>query len=112
MIEGSLGRVQVGDLLPVRIMAVINLSRESFYSGSVAMPDKALAQALAMQEKGTDLIDIGAVSMAPGSPPISESRSRSCTRRHQRLDTHLMAQSHGWRGLTGTSSPLRPIGNN
>ncbi len=76
MIDGMLGKVQVGDLQPVRIMAVINLSRESFYSGSVAVPDKALAQALAMQDKGADLIDIGAVSTAPGSPPISESQEQ------------------------------------
>jgi len=71
-----LGRVEVGDLQPVRIMAVINLSRESFYKGSVAMPDRALAQALAMRDKGADLIDIGAVSTAPGSPPISESQEQ------------------------------------
>lgn len=76
MIEGSLGRVQAGDLLPVRIMAVINLSRESFYKGSVAAPAKALDLARAFVEEGADIIDLGAVSTAPGSPAINESQER------------------------------------
>ncbi len=76
MIEGMLGRVRVGDSHPVRIMAVINLSRESFYKGSVALPDEALAIASAMKDEGADLIDIGAVSTAPGAPAISESLER------------------------------------
>ncbi len=76
MIEGSLGRVRLGDLLPVRIMAVINLSQESFYKGSVAAPAAALDLARAFMNEGTDIIDIGAVSTAPGSPAISESLER------------------------------------
>lgn len=73
MIEGLLGRVLVGDMHPVRMMAVINLSRESFYRGSVATPNEALNLARTVKSKGADLIDIGAVSTAPGSPAISES---------------------------------------
>ncbi len=73
MIEGLLGRVQVGDMHPVRMMAVINLSRESFYKGSVATPDDALSLAMTFKSEGADLIDVGAVSTAPGSPPISKS---------------------------------------
>jgi len=57
-------------------MGVINLSRESFYKGSVAGPHEALALATAMQEEGVDIIDLGAVSTAPGSPAISESLER------------------------------------
>jgi dihydropteroate synthase len=57
-------------------MGVINLSRESFYKGSVADPHEALALATAMQEQGADIIDLGAVSTAPGSPPIGESLER------------------------------------
>ncbi|MFZ3150017.1 MAG: dihydropteroate synthase [Methanothrix sp.] len=72
LIEGILGRVLVGDSHPVRLMGVINLSRESFYKGSVAGPHEALSLAIAMQEQGADMIDLGAVSTAPGSPPISE----------------------------------------
>ncbi|OPY53359.1 MAG: dihydropteroate synthase [Methanosaeta sp. PtaU1.Bin112] len=76
MIEGILGRVPIGDSHPVRLMGVINLSRESFYKGSVASRHEALALAAAMQEEGADIIDLGAVSTAPGSPPISEAVER------------------------------------
>ena len=58
MIKGIIGRVAVGDMQPVRSMGVINLSRESFYKGSVACPDDALSKALAMQSEGADLIDL------------------------------------------------------
>ncbi|VVB70212.1 Pterin binding enzyme [uncultured archaeon] len=76
VIQGMMGRVLVGDTEPVRIMGIINLSRESFYKGSVALPGEALSLAEAMQKEGADLIDLGAVSTAPGSPPISESQER------------------------------------
>ena len=72
VIEGLVGWVKVGDLEPVRLMGVINLSQESFYKGSVASPDEALAIARRLQEEGADIIDLGAVSTAPGSPAISQ----------------------------------------
>jgi len=76
MIQGMVGKVLAGDRQPVRLMGVINLSRESFYQGSVAGPDEALSTALAMQEEGADLIDLGAVSTAPGSPAVDEVREK------------------------------------
>lgn len=76
MIQGMIGRVPAGDGHPVRLMGVINLSRESFYRGSVAGEDEALSLASAMEEEGADLIDIGAVSTAPGSPQVSEDLER------------------------------------
>lgn len=76
MIEGFLGSVPVGDSQPVRLMGVINLSRESFYQGSVAGPHEALSLARSMKEEGADIIDLGAVSTAPGSPAISEAVER------------------------------------
>jgi dihydropteroate synthase len=57
-------------------MGIINLSRESFYQGSVAGPHEALSLATAMQEQGADMIDLGGVSTAPGSPLISEAVER------------------------------------
>lgn len=72
VIEGLVGWLKVGDLQPVRLMGVINLSHESFYKGSVASPDEALAIARRLQEEGADIIDLGAVSTAPGSPAISQ----------------------------------------
>lgn len=76
VIEGLMGWIKVGDLEPVRLMGVINLSRESFYKGSVVSPNEALAAARRLQEEGADIIDLGAVSTALGSPPISEERER------------------------------------
>jgi dihydropteroate synthase len=70
------GKVSVGDDQPVRLMGVINLSRESFYKGSVAGPDEVLSVAEDLQEQGADIIDLGAVSTAPGSPPVSEAVER------------------------------------
>lgn len=77
MIKGMIGRVSLGDAYPVRMMGIINLSRESFYKGSVVGPDDVLAQAMAMQEEGADVIDLGSVSTAPGSPAVSESEEKA-----------------------------------
>ncbi|KUG19388.1 hypothetical protein ASZ90_010892 [hydrocarbon metagenome] len=52
-------------------MGVINCSPESFYRGSYAAADEVYARAIAMQEGGADLIDLGARSTAPGAPPLS-----------------------------------------
>jgi len=76
LIEGTIGRIKVGDLHPVRVMAVINLSQESFYKGSVATTNQALSKARSLVEEGADLIDLGAVSTAPGSSRIDEAMER------------------------------------
>jgi len=75
-IEGLLGDVKVGDLYPVRTMAVINLGRESFYKGSIVGVNQVLKRAQALVDEGAEILDIGAVSTAPGSPPISEEEER------------------------------------
>ncbi len=72
MIEGFLGHVPVGDRYPVRKIAVINLSLESFYKGSIASPAEALNVAVSFIEEGADIIDLGAISTAPSSPIIGE----------------------------------------
>jgi len=59
----KLGWVDVGDGYPTRIMAVLNLSPESFYKGSVALGD-AVERALEL-EKHADILDVGAMSTAP-----------------------------------------------
>ena len=76
MIQGMIGGIPAGDSYPVRLMGVVNLSRESFYRGSVAGPEEALLKAEAMQAEGAELIDVGAVSTAPGSPPVDEAAER------------------------------------
>lgn len=63
MIRGYLGSLSVGDDLPARVMAVINLSPESFYKESVAGEDP-VERALSL-EKHADIIDVGAMSTAP-----------------------------------------------
>ena len=76
MIQGMIGRTPAGDLYPVRLMGVINLSQDSFYKGSVASSSEALSLARTMQEEGADLIDLGAVSTAPGSSPVSDAEEK------------------------------------
>ena len=76
LIEGMVGRVRVGDNQPVRLMGIINLSIESFYKGSVACSSEVLSIAEGMKAQGADMIDLGTVSTAPGSPPVSEARER------------------------------------
>lgn len=75
-IEGELGRLRVGDAYPVRLMGIINLSAESFYKGSVSTPESAASFAIRMADEGAEVIDVGAVSTAPGSPFISEGVER------------------------------------
>jgi dihydropteroate synthase len=62
----NLAGVEVGDGFPVRVVGAINVSPESFYSGSVRR-DRAALQQLAMQmvDEGADILDIGAMSTAP-----------------------------------------------
>lgn len=61
-----LAGVVVGGERPVRIMAAINVSPESFYSGSVHRDRSALRAAAELAvEEGADFIDIGARSTAP-----------------------------------------------
>lgn len=51
---------------PTRVMAVINVSGESFYGGSVASDEGRLTEAVRRAEQeGAAMIDIGAMSTAP-----------------------------------------------
>jgi len=62
----SLADLRVGDALPVRVMAILNVSPESFYQGSVQTDRDSLAEAArAAANAGADIIDIGAMSTAP-----------------------------------------------
>jgi dihydropteroate synthase len=62
----TLAGLSVGDLAPVRVMAVLNVSPESFYQGSVQTDLHAVAEAArVMASAGADIIDIGAMSTAP-----------------------------------------------
>jgi dihydropteroate synthase len=70
-IRASLGRLRVGDGLPVAIAGVLNLSPESFYADSVVKPEEIYERAVRMVEEGANLLDVGAMSTRPGTTPIS-----------------------------------------
>jgi dihydropteroate synthase len=78
--SARLGQVQVGDGFPVRIMAAINLSPESFYKGSVAGTAKEVeTRVRTALGEGAELIDIGGASTAPylkGGVPEEVEKSR------------------------------------
>lgn len=55
------------------IVGILNVTPDSFSDGGeFAEPDRAFAQAIAMEEAGADILDIGAESTRPGSTRISE----------------------------------------
>ena len=65
-ISAQLAGVPVGDTLPVRIMAILNVSPESFYPDSVHTNLEQITEtAHALVSEGADIIDIGAMSTAP-----------------------------------------------
>jgi dihydropteroate synthase len=61
-----LGDLRVGGRTPVRIVGVVNISPESFYSGSVRQDREAWTRAAEqMAREGADFLDVGAMSTAP-----------------------------------------------
>ncbi|MGM0771016.1 MAG: dihydropteroate synthase [Halobacteriota archaeon] len=64
--------LKIGDNHPVRLMGVINLSRESFYKGSVVDKDSVLDVAQRMIDDGATIIDLGARSTWPLADPITK----------------------------------------
>lgn len=60
------------DLTTPRIMAIINLTADSFSGDGLAHDlGQALARAEQALEAGADMLDIGAESTRPGAPPVS-----------------------------------------
>jgi dihydropteroate synthase len=57
--------------LPVRIMGVVNVTPDSFSDGGDFLdPATAVAQALAHEADGADIVDIGGESTRPGHQPV------------------------------------------
>jgi dihydropteroate synthase len=67
----TVNRLRIGGGAPVRLMGVINCSPESFYRGSYTPAGRVYDRAVAMVDAGADMIDLGARSTAPGSPPLT-----------------------------------------
>ncbi|MFW9863346.1 MAG: dihydropteroate synthase [Candidatus Thorarchaeota archaeon] len=73
----KIDQVEVGVNSPSRIMGVINLSPESFYSRSVVTSKEQIHKAVKrMENDGVDIIDVGGASTAPesvyGTQKVSE----------------------------------------
>ncbi|MEN6342215.1 MAG: dihydropteroate synthase [Methanospirillum sp.] len=67
----TIGGVRVGSGEPARLMGVINGSPESFYSGSYSSAASVRQVAERQVAAGAAILDLGARSTAPGSPPIT-----------------------------------------
>ncbi|HEV3345950.1 MAG TPA: dihydropteroate synthase [Methylomirabilota bacterium] len=66
MNRATVAGVSVGDGLDVAVVGALNVSPESFYSGSVVNDaDRLLRAAQAMAEAGAAWLDVGAMSTAP-----------------------------------------------
>lgn len=60
------------DLSRPRLMAVLNVTPDSFSDGGLFdQPDNAVAGAMRLAAEGADILDIGAESTRPGHQPIS-----------------------------------------
>ena len=63
--------LQTGDR--TLIVGVLNVTPDSFSDGGNFLdPDRAFAQAIALEDAGADILDIGAESTKPGSVRVSE----------------------------------------
>jgi dihydropteroate synthase len=61
----TVSNVMIGPKHPVRIMAVLNISRESFYKESIVTSENLERTASSMVALGADIVDIGGASTAP-----------------------------------------------
>lgn len=77
--QARLGSVNVGDKQPVAIMGIINLDPHSFYQNSYYASSKEVMSAVdRMVDENVDMLDVGGVSTAPGSPipPVEVEKKR------------------------------------
>ena len=55
-----------------KVMGILNVTPDSFYSGSRVSGSKAIAERVAgMREEGADILDIGGYSSRPGAEEVS-----------------------------------------
>jgi len=80
MLNCFVGNVGIGKGEPVRLMAVMNASPESFFSHSFVPREQIWATASRFREDGAEIIDLGARSTAPNAPPLTapEEKERVC----------------------------------
>ncbi|MDU9375965.1 Dihydropteroate synthase [Methanocorpusculaceae archaeon Sp1] len=68
--------VTIGSGSSPKIMGVLNISPESFFSDSFTPCDRIVTRALDLLQEGADVIDLGARSTALSAPPLSVSEER------------------------------------
>lgn len=57
----------------IRVMGIINITEDSYFSASRAKDEKTIAERAArLLEEGADILDLGACSTRPGSEPVPE----------------------------------------
>ena len=80
MLSYYVGNVGIGGGEPVRLMAVINASPESFFSSSYVPREQLRDTAIRFLDDGAEILDLGARSTAPNAPPLTaaEERTRVC----------------------------------
>ena len=69
----SVARTPIGDLAfdRPRIMGIVNVTPDSFSDGNLFVHSQdAIAHALALEQAGADIIDIGGESTRPGAEPV------------------------------------------
>jgi dihydropteroate synthase len=60
------------DLTQPRVMAILNVTPDSFSDGGrLSGPDAAIAAGLAMTADGADIVDVGGESTRPGARPVT-----------------------------------------
>ncbi|MBE6506767.1 MAG: dihydropteroate synthase [Methanocorpusculum parvum] len=68
--------VSVGGNNPPRILGVLNISPESFFTDSFTPCSQVFRRAEEMRRAGADIIDLGARSTALNAPPLSASEEK------------------------------------
>lgn len=65
-------RGKLYQLASPKVMGIINVTPDSFFSGSrVSLPEQIAARASQMLEAGADMLDLGAYSTRPGAAEVS-----------------------------------------
>jgi dihydropteroate synthase len=59
------------DLHQPRVMGILNVTPDSFYSGSRVLPENVLDVAERMLKEGADFLDVGGYSSRPGAADVS-----------------------------------------
>ena len=60
------------------VMGIVNVTGDSFSEGASSAPESAVRRAVALFEKGADILDLGAESTRPGSKPVEP--AEECSR--------------------------------